>query len=118
MERRSPPDSFFSRRCIGTLPTLRKPGATTAARKNLREILRRAPFAKSLRASRMTAAAFWMAALLGVFDHGFWADYYYYAVFCNRVAGPRSRLLYLRASLRDGRLWRGECGNCGLRSRD
>src|ERR1700691_5496827 len=87
MERRSPPDSFFSRRCIGTLPTLRKPGATTAARKNLREILRRAPFAKSLRASRMTAAAFWMAALLGFFDHGFWADYYYYAVFCNGVAG-------------------------------
>src|SRR6202161_4924789 len=87
MERRSPPDSFFSRRCIGTLPTLRKPGATTAARKNLRETLRRAPFAKALRASRMTAAAFWMAALLGFFDHGFWADYYYYAVFCNGVAG-------------------------------
>src|SRR5580693_2380146 len=86
-ERRSPPDSFFSRRCIGTLPALRKPGATTAARKNLREILHCAPFAKSLRASRMTAAAFWLAALLRFFDHGFWADYYHYAVFCNGVAG-------------------------------
>src|SRR5271163_4247034 len=33
----------------------------------------------------MTAAGFWMTASFRFFDHGFGADYYYYAVFGDRV---------------------------------
>src|SRR5271170_150995 len=96
MERRSPPESFFSRGCMETLPARRRRYENRlprrCARRGKNEERSFAPLRMTVAALgmttaplRMTAAPRMIRALLGFFDHGFGADYYYYAVFCDGV---------------------------------
>src|SRR5277367_6422882 len=97
MERRLPPDSFFSRGCMETLPARRRRYENRlprrCARRGKNEERSFAPLRMTVAALgmttaplRMTVVPLMMTASFGFFDHGFGADYYYYAVFCDGVS--------------------------------